>query len=241
MNKKIWAGVFAATMLFSMSGYAMAGETEASTEEDQTKIMVDTTQYKKDRPDGGYTFAYTCMDGSNPFFVTIQNEIEKKLKENGDTLITSDPANDVTLQISQMEDAISQKPDGYFVNPAEAEGIVPALDEVKAAGIPMVNFDTEVADMKDYVVSYTGSDNYNAGKVCGEDLVKQCPDGGDIIVLYSPTMNSIVDRTKGFLDAIDGHGFNIVAQQDAKGNLQEAQKMDQIIEAYEEEHTKTIS
>ena len=29
MNKKIWAGVFAASMLFSMSGYAMAGETEA--------------------------------------------------------------------------------------------------------------------------------------------------------------------------------------------------------------------
>ena len=26
MNKKIWAGVFAASMLFSMSGYAMAGE-----------------------------------------------------------------------------------------------------------------------------------------------------------------------------------------------------------------------
>lgn len=237
MNKKIWAGVFAASMLFSMSGYAMAGETEASTEasteEDQTKIMVDTTQYKKDRPDGGYTFAYTCMDGSNPFFVTIQNEIEKKLKENGDTLITSDPANDVTLQISQMEDAISQKPDGYFVNPAEAEGIVPALDEVKAAGIPMVNFDTEVADMKDYVVSYTGSDNYNAGKVCGDDLVKQCPDGGDIIVLDCPEMNSITDRTKGFLDAIDGHGFNIVAQQDAKGNLQESQKIaDDLLQAH---------
>ena len=73
-----------------------------------------------------------------------------------------------------------------------------------------------------YLVTYTGSDNYNAGKVVGEDLVKKCPDGGDIIVLDSPTMQSIVDRTKGFMDAIDGHGFNVVAQQDAKGNLQES-------------------
>ena len=33
-------------------------------------------------------------------------------------------------------------------------------------------------------------------------------------------MNSVVDRTNGFLDAIKGHGFKIVGQQDAKGNLQ---------------------
>lgn len=228
MMKKLLAGAMSAAMIMSMGIPTFAEETE----EDQTKIMIDTADYAKERPDGGYVFAYTCMDGSNPFFVTIQEEIEKKLEENGDTLIVSDPANDVTLQISQMEDAISQEPDGYFVNPAEAEGIIPALDEVKSAGIPMVNFDTEVADMADYVVSYTGSDNYNAGYVCGEDLVAQCPDGGDIIVLDSPTMNSVVDRTNGFLDAIEGKGFNIVAQQDAKGNLQEAQTIaDDLLQA----------
>ena len=30
-------------------------------------------------------------------------------------------------------------------------------------------------------------------------------------------MNSVTDRTNGFLDAIEGKGFNIVAQQDAEG------------------------
>lgn len=114
---------------------------------------------------------------------------------------------------------IAQDIDGIFLNPAEAEGILPALDALKEAGVPIVNFDTEVADLS-YVASYTGSDNYNAGKVCGEDLVKKCPDGGPIIVLDSPTMNSITDRVNGFLDAIEGHGFEIVAQQDAKGNLE---------------------
>ena len=131
MMKKLVAGAMSAAMVLSMCPAAFAGETEA----DQTQIKVDTSEFAKERPEGGYTFAYTCMDGSNPFFVTIQEEIEKKLEENGDHLITSDPANDVTLQISQMEDAISQQPDGYFVNPAEAEGILPALDQVKDAGI----------------------------------------------------------------------------------------------------------
>ena len=174
-----------------------------------------------ERPEGGYKFGYTCMDGSNPFFVILEQTIREEVEANGDTLISFDPANDVTRQISGIEDMISQDLDGIFLNPAEAEGILPALDMLKEAGVPIINFDTEVADMS-YVTSYAGSDNYNAGKVCGEDLVAKCPDGGPIIVLDSPTMNSVVDRTNGFLDAIEGKGFEIVAQQDAKGNLEEA-------------------
>ena len=167
-----------------------------------------------------YKFGFTCMDQSNPFFVLIEKTIREEVEARGDKLVSVDPANNVTRQIQQVEDVIAQKVDGFFLNPAEAEGIIPALDQLKSAGIPIVNFDTEVADMDKYVTTYTGSDNYNAGKVCGEDLVKKCPNGGDIIVLDSPTMNSVVDRTNGFLDAIKGHNFNVVAQQDAKGNLQ---------------------
>lgn len=174
------------------------------------------------RPSGGYKFGYTCMDGTNPFFVTIQNEIKKKVEANGDTLVTSDPANKVSLQITQVEDMISQGINAIFMNPAEADGIVPALDELKKANIPIINFDTEVSSMGDYCFSYVGSDNYNAGKVCGEDLIKQYPKGGKIIVIDSPTMNSVVDRTNGFLDTIKGHGFTVVAQQDGKGNLQKS-------------------
>jgi ribose transport system substrate-binding protein len=167
----------------------------------------------------GYKFGFTCMDQSNPFFVLIEKTIRDEVEAKGDTLISVDPANDVTRQIQQIEDLIAQGIDGIYLNPAEAEGIIPALDQLKQAGIPIVNFDTEVADMS-YVATYAGSDNYNAGKVCGEDLVKKVPQGGDIIVLDSPTMNSVTDRVDGFLAAIEGKGFNIVAQQDARGNLQ---------------------
>lgn len=174
---------------------------------------------KKVEEKDSYKFGYTCMDGTNPFFVILEKTIKEEVEKNGDTLVSVDPANDVSLQIQQIEDLISQGIDAMFLNPAEAEGILPALDALNAAGIPIINFDTEVAEL-DLVDSYVGSDNYNAGKVCGEDLIEKVPEGGDIIVLDSPTMNSVVDRTNGFLDAIEGKGFNIVAQQDAKGNLE---------------------
>ena len=168
----------------------------------------------------GNKIGYTCMDGTNPFFVALEGAIREVVEANGDELISLDPQNSNETQISQIEDMISQGITALFVNPVDKDGIIAALDEVKAADIPMFGFDTEVADMS-YLVTYAGSDNYNAGKVCGEDLVAKCPDGGPIIVLDSPTMQSVVDRTNGFLDAIEGKGFEVVAQIDCMGNQEQ--------------------
>lgn len=193
--------------------------TEEAAEEVAEEVVAEAESTLGERPEDGYTFGYTCMDGTNPFFVILEATIKEEVEAKGDKLVSADPANDVTLQITQIEDMITQGIDAMFLNPAEAEGILPALDMLKEAGIPIINFDTEVADLS-YVASYAGSDNYNAGFVCGEDLVAKVPNGGSIIVLDSPTMNSITDRVNGFLDAIEGKGFEIVAQQDAKGNLE---------------------
>lgn len=168
--------------------------------------------------ESGYTFGYTCMTMNNPFFIILEQSIRDEVEANGDKLITMDPAMDVAKQINQIEDLITQGIDAIFLNPVDWEGIRPALVALKEADIPIINFDTEVKDME-YVTAYAGSDNKNAGYVCGVDLVKRFPNGGNIVVLDSPTMNSINDRIAGFMEAIEGKGFTIVAQQDAKGDL----------------------
>ena len=168
----------------------------------------------------GNLVGYTCMDGTNPFFVTLEAAIKEVVEAHGDTLISLDPQNSNEKQIAQIEDMISRGVVAMFVNPVDRDGIIPGLDALKAAGIPMFGFDTEVADMS-YLVSYAGSDNYNAGFVCGEDLVAKCPEGGNIIVLDSPTMQSVVDRTDGFLAAIEGKGFTVVSQIDCMGNQEQ--------------------
>jgi len=142
------------------------------------------------------------------------------VEANGDELISLDPQNSNEKQIAQIEDMISNGVVAMFVNPVDKDGIIAGLDKLKEANIPMFGFDTEVADMS-YLVTYAGSDNYNAGKVCGEDLVAKLPDGGPIIVLDSPTMQSVVDRTNGFLEAIDGKGFEVVFQKDCMGNQEQ--------------------
>ena len=166
---------------------------------------------------------YTCMDGTNPFFVALEGAIREVVEANGDELISLDPQNSNEKQLNLIEDMISQGIVAMFVNPVDKDGITPGLDALKAANIPMFGFDTEVAEMS-YLVTYAGSDNYNAGKVCGEDLVAKCPDGGPIIVLDSPTMQSVVDRTNGFLAAIEEKApgkFKVVAQIDCMGNQEQ--------------------
>lgn len=224
MKKRLLGILMAMAMVVGMASCSGGNDAEKKEETAETPAVEEKAEKeegKEETKEGGKVFGFTSMDNSNPFFVTIEDAIRKAVEANGDKLVSVDPANDVNLQITQIEDLIAQGIDGIFLNPAEAEGILPALDQLKEAGIPIINYDTEVADLS-YVASYVGSDNYNAGLVCGEDLVEKCPDGGKVIILDSPTMNSVVDRTNGFLKAIEGKNFEIVAQQDAKGNLEKA-------------------
>lgn len=180
----------------------------------------------------GKKFGYTCMTMNNPFFIVLEKAIREKVEEQGDELITVDPSMDVALQISQVEDLIVRGIDGIFLNPVDWEGITPALDELNKENIPIINFDTEVKSI-DKVTAYVGSNNFNAGYVCGEDLAKRHPEGGNIVVLDSPTMNSVNDRIEGFFKAIEDSGvkFEVVHQADALGDLPTAMKiMDDVLQ-----------
>lgn len=170
----------------------------------------------------GRVFGYTAMTMLNPFFIALENSIRETVEANGDTLITFDPAMDTALQISQLEDAINKDIELMFVNPVDKEGIVPALVQLNAAKIPIVNYDAEVADYEKYVTAYVGSNNYTAGYVCGKDLAERHPSGGNIVILDFPAAKSCVDRIDGFMDAIKEAGveFKVVVQQDAQGDLQ---------------------
>ena len=225
MKKKVFCALLCTAMVASLtacggSSSSTAADTSSDAAAEETTEAADDTA-EADTADadtadaaaseGGKIFGYTCMDGTNPFFVTLEGAIREVVESHGDQLISMDPANDSNTQVNQIEDMISRGVEVMFVNPVDADGIIPGLDMLKEAGIPMFGFDTQVGDMS-YLTSYAGSDNYNAGYVCGEDLAKKVPDGGDILVLDSPTMQSVTDRTNGFLDAIKESGvtFNVV-------------------------------
>jgi len=180
------------------------------------------------------TFGYTCKQLSNPFFAVLEQTIREEVEKNGDRLITVDSDMDPQKQTAQIEDLIKRKIDALFLNPVESEAIRPALVSLNKANIPVINFDSEVKDI-DLVAAYIGSDNYNAGYVCGIDMVKRLPHGGPIAVLDSQARQSSRNRINGFNEAIEGNGFTIVFLRDSRGDFSTARShIEEMLKSYPE-------
>lgn len=193
-------------------------------------VIVGCKAQKEEAPRENYKFGATYMTLNNPYFVALNNGIKDVVEANGDTLIALDPALDLDKQIDQVEDLISQGVDAIFVNPADWKGIRPALEKAQEAGIPIINVDSPVFDV-DMVASIVASNNYNAGVICANDMMSKLG-SAKIVILEHPTAKSSIDRTKGFIDAIQGlKQYEIVALRSSEGQLEQAMPvMEEIID-----------
>ena len=131
---------------------------------------------------------------------------------------------------------IAEGIDAIILSPVDWEAITPSLQELKGAGVKIVNADTQVKEME-YIDAYIGSDNYGAGAICGEDLIERRPDGGKVALLECPTQNSINERITGFEEALAAaeKGFEVVARADTTGEFERAlEESEKMLEEYPE-------
>ena len=175
----------------------------------------------KDVKEGGLTFGITYWVESD-FFKTIAGAIEESAEADGNAVTVVNGEQDSAKQIQIVEDFITKGVDVVFLNPVDRDAIAPALELLNEAGIPIINFDSSVANL-DLVDAYVATDNVQAGVLCGEAMIKDFPDGGKIAVLNYPANSACLDREQGFLDTIDGHGFEVVATFDAEGTVEKGQ------------------
>lgn len=119
--------------------------------------------------EGGLTFGVTYWIETD-FFRTIANSIDEEAVKDGNEIIVVDEEQDSTKQIQTIEDFIAKGVDAVFLNPVDRDAIEPALNLLKEAGIPVINFDTSVANM-DLIDGYVATDNVQAGVLCAEALL----------------------------------------------------------------------
>ena len=168
----------------------------------------------------------------NPYFDTLEKSIEAALGQEDYQMIIKNPGSDAELQKQQIQELIEAEVDVVFLSPVDWDAVTPALEALKEADIPVINIDTQVKKT-DLVDAFVGSDNKNAGYVCGKDLVVQCPDGGNILILECPTMNSINERITCFEKAILNAGFVVLDRADVNGEKEKAkEKMKEFLEKY---------
>jgi ribose transport system substrate-binding protein len=222
-GKKILAAILTGVlMLTTLAGCSSKPAETTTTGDSKTAAESGKKHYK---------FGATYMTMNNPFFIALNNGIKAVVEANGDTLVALDPALDQNKQISQIEDLIAQKVDAIFLNPVDWKGIKPALDAAKKAGIPIINVDAPVFD-EDLVTSIIASDNYNAGVLVAQDVMKKMKEA-NVVLLEHPTAKSAIDRTKSFEDTVkDKPAYKVVAKQSSNGQLEQAMPvMENIIQA----------
>lgn len=148
-------------------------------------------------------FGATYMTRNNPYFDVLHEALEEVVEGNGDILISRDPCQDQEKQNSQILEMIEEGIEVLFLNPVDWEKVKPALEACKDAGVVVIDIDTVVKD-REYVVSIVETDNYLAGVLCAEEMMRQV-DRAKIVIIGNPIQTSIMNRVQGFLDTIEGN------------------------------------
>lgn len=172
---------------------------------------------------------------NNPFFVTLKEGAEEAAKEGGAEVIVLDANDNVSKQISDVEDLIQQKVDVIIINPTDSDAVVTAVEAANEANIPVVTIDRS-ANGGD-VTSYIASDNVKGGVMAAEYIVEALGGKGKVVEIQGiPGASPTRDRGNGFHSIVDNEeGIEVVASQPADYDRAKGlETMENILQAHPE-------
>jgi ribose transport system substrate-binding protein len=134
-----------------------------------------------------YVFALVPKNTNNPFFDQARDGCKKaelELKGAIECLyIGPGEHGGGEEQVQVVNDLIAKKVDGIAVSPSNAAAMGKALEGAKAAGIPVLTWDSDLLDKdKALRIAYVGTHNYEIGVNLAKLAQKIKPTGGTICI-----------------------------------------------------------
>src|SRR5689334_9622524 len=157
---------------------------------------------------------------ANPFRITETQSIKDEAAKRGIKLITTNAQSDLNKEIADIQSMIAQGAKALIISPLNSEGLDPALEAAKEAGVPIMTIDrllTSKTPCVDYI-GWIGSDFVEQGKRAADAMIEATGGQGQVAILLGASgVNVTVDRTKGFKDqlAATGSALQVVAEQTA--------------------------
>ena len=183
-------------------------------------LYLSVVLFKLKTEDKKIVFGSTFMTMNNPYFNVLNENIRDTIEANGDILITRDPAQSQERQNAQITDMLNEGIDFLFVNAVDKSGIESALLECEKRGVPVILIDTDV-DNRIGVISAIQSDNYEAGVLLAQDLIRKKPEGAKILIVENLIALSMIQRRQGFIDTIkDNQKYEIVEEIDGVSEIE---------------------
>ena len=255
--KKVMALMLCAAMVTSMSAtaaFAAEEKEDAATEEsaDSTAAEDPTAQFDGLKANEAYEFPMMVKSFQSTYWDAAQEGMKKASEELGVTYKAQGPnsESDIADQVNMINTAIGSNPVGLGLAACDTSSVQDALKTCAEKGIPVVTFDTGIADAPEgSVVCEVCTDNAQAGAVAAEnmynsikDVVKDA-DGQVIIgeVNQDATAQNIQQRGTGFINkmiellqadgktvAVSGNEFYVNAAEGADADAKDADVVIQV-------------
>ena len=255
--KKVMALMLCAAMVTSMSAtaaFAAEEKEDAATEKsaDSTAAEDPTAQFDGLKANEAYVFPMMVKSFQSTYWDAAQEGMKKASKELGVDYKPQGPnsESDIADQVNMINTAIASNPVGLGLAACDTSSVTDALKTCAEKGIPVVTFDTGIADAPEgSVVCEVCTDNAQAGAVAAEnmynsikDVVKDA-DGQVIIgeVNQDATGQNIQQRGTGFINkmiellqadgktvAVSGNEFYVNAAEGADADAKDADVVIQV-------------
>ncbi|MGP1600935.1 sugar ABC transporter substrate-binding protein [Treponema sp.] len=162
-------------------------------------LLISGCQKKKASADG-YALFMTHM--SNAFTIELSDAVKEEAARQNVTLTVNDAGQDVAKQISQIETTINRGVKGIVIEPVSIDGIMPAVDAAKKAGVTVVIVNQQIADPS-ASDCYVGVSNEDGGEMEMSLAVKDINGKGNIALLLGPMgSDAQVGRSAGYKKAL---------------------------------------
>ena len=173
------------------------------------------------------------MDKFDDNFLTVlRNGMSEYAKtQPGVTLQIEDAKDDVSKQLSQVQNFIANKVDAIIVNPVDTSATAAITKAAAEAGVPLVYVNREPADIEKLgpKAAFVASNEKDSGTLETQQICKLLGGKGDILVMEGELSNqAAVQRTKDIHEVIATDackGMKIIAEQTASWDRTKAQNL----------------
>lgn len=178
----------------------------------------------------GATVGFSQSEPDSASFRAAETQsLRDAAAEAGAEIIVTNANAELPKQISDIQELLNQGVDILVIAPVNSDGLTPALEAAKDAGVPVVTIDRKVTDTacEDYL-TFLGSDFVDQGKRAADALAEATGGEANVAVLLGPSGNNVTDgRRDGFVDQVEAEypGITIVAEQTANASRNEGQEV----------------
>ena len=194
MKRKMVSALLCATMVAGMV------VVPAATAQAADKKLIGVTMPTKD-------LQRWNQDGEN---------MKKELEAAGYEVDLQYASNDVSTQVSQLENQVANGCDLLVVASIDGSSLGEPLKQAKEKGIPVISYDRMVNNANtDLYISF---DNRKVGEIMAQALVNALPQGGDVFMIQGSSSDNNVQMVKqGFDDMLADTDLHVVYEANCDG------------------------